>query len=199
MALAALTPPMPRWQDRVLGPDRRQGPGAPQRFFFSPTLSLAGSRFLWASVSVPRAHSRTRDAVGGARGARDNASLSPQKGSAGPRAAAPSRGRRWSPGPVPPIPRIQRLHPCDGEGLRVNCTGEEVDGAYWISRSVSAVAIGPRRGANKTFCHLPSDLLPSPHHTPLPSLLSLPLFVHSSSHSPMPTPVAVRPHVRTTF
>lgn len=171
------------------GAGSRSAPGAwsAATVFFSPTLSLAGSRFLWASVSVPRAHSRTRDAVGGARGARDNASLSPQKGSAGPRAAAPSRGRRWSPGPAPPIPRIQRLHPCDGEGLRVNCTGEEVDGAYWISKSVSAVAIGPRRGANKTFCHLPSDLLPSPH-TPLSPHSSL----CPSSSTPPPTPPCPR-------
>lgn len=195
MALAALTPPMPRWQDRVLGPDRRQGPGAPQRFFL-PNPVVGG---LEVSVGIRLGPESSFSHPGRGGRARDNASLSPQKGSAGPRAAAPSRGRRWSPGPVPPIPRIQRLHPCDGEGLRVNCTGEEVDGAYWISIPVSAVAIGPRRGANKTFCHLPSDLLPSPHHTPLPSLLSLPLFVHSSSHSPIPTPVAVRPHVRTTF
>lgn len=198
MALAALTPPMPRWQDRVLGPDRRQGPGAPQRFF-SPQPCRWRARGFCGHPSRSRelilapgtrwegreGHGTTRPSPP-KRAARGRGRLLPAEAGAGVQARSlPSHGSNDC---------IRAM-----EGLRVNCTGEEVDGAYWISRSVSAVAIGPRRGANKTFCHLPSDLLPSPHHTPLPSLLSLPLFVHSSSHSPMPTPVAVRPHVRTTF
>lgn len=182
MALAALTPPIPRWKDRVLGPDRRPGAWSAATVFFSSTLSLAGSRFLWASVSVPRAHSRTRDAVGGARGARgarDNASLFPPKGQRGAsggcfqqRQALESR-----PGSLPSH-GIQRCIRAMEKGLRVNCTGEEVDGAYWISRSVSAVAIGPREGAltkpSATCRVVPLTTPLSPHPSPLP------LFVHSS-------------------